>query len=347
MRERTEAIVREWLQTIPVRGSVPDESVTRLGRFLQGFQLDLAADEEPCVALYDWAVAQRSVSQLADAVVALLKRWLDGQWKPSQRERAHYNLLQLCVEIGDRRRLGDPIWQLYQQRVVDGEYNAFRAISLSDVLLKAMIRNPIEGSQPPGLWRNFLNGTPDNYLNGAPLDGFLGMLYLPKNGLPQSRVETLAGCLQILHRIDDESFFLSALAAMRRVEPGQASAEILERAGLDICDEYVTIVKGERRSQVIESTLRQTNQMGNWQMKEDLGSQWAEVCHKLESMLRQDAMGAKVRTKTQMEGLFSHLINSHFYSPDHANPYRILAFHARALADLRDPEALKRQDRAA
>jgi hypothetical protein len=279
---------------------------------------------------------------LARGVNAVLKRWLDGKWQPSLPERAQYNLLQLCVEIGDRKRLSVPLWELYRRKIVVGEYQAFRPISLTRVLLQAMIRNPLEGPVSPALWRSFLEEVPDEYLNGGPLDGFSGMLYLPHEGSPEDRVRELAVWLRkLFFRLAEESLFYAALAAMKRAEPGLAY-QILKRAGLDIIEEYVAIVK-ERGPKAIETTLRQTNQTGNREVEEDLGSKFKEVCSALEEILRRDAGVPRLRTKTQLEGLFSSLVNKEFYSPDRDDPRRILALHVREMASVRDPESLKPQ----
>ena len=144
MGQQAEETLQEWFSGLPENGPLPEESVTRLSRFLQGFQLGLAADEEPFVALYDCGVAQRCMPELTNASAALLDRWLAADWEPSLRERAQYNLLHLCTEIGDGERLGNRVWELYRRRLVSGIYQSFRPVPLTKALLGAMIRNQIE-----------------------------------------------------------------------------------------------------------------------------------------------------------------------------------------------------------
>ena len=339
MGQQAEETLQEWFSGLPENGPLPEESVTRLSRFLQGFQLGLAADEEPFVALYDCGVAQRCMPELTNASAALLDRWLAADWEPSLRERAQYNLLHLCTEIGDGERLGDRVWELYRRRMVSGIYQSFRPVPLTKALLGAMIRNQIEGDRPLGLWQRFLCGEPGNYLIGSRLDGFLGMLYVIGNASQREKTSHLATCLLQLHNQIEENIFLSALLALGRVQPGIA-VDVLRRAGLDVCEQYENVVLRERGRTAINSTLH--DKSGNSAMKESLESAWDGFSRIFVETLRHELAGYKLPTGMQIEGLYSSVMNRTLgkYTEQH---FRTLLKHARALSSLREPEAVKRQ----
>lgn len=338
MDAQSELTLRKWLSRIEEAGEPSDEILIGFGRMLQGFKLRLSVDEEPFLQIYSWAVALRCVPSLVVVVRALLERWLGDEWEPSLRERAHYNLLHLCIEIGDSQQLGEPIWALYRRRLVSGEYQSFRSVPLTQPLLKAMIRNPSDLSEAADLWKSFLQSAKDGYLDGSPLDGFIGMLYLPEHTSRSRRIRELAMCLLMLHRLKEENLFLNALAELRRAEPSLARV-VVERAGLDICDEYMKYVN-ETGVKAIESTLEELNEAGNQQLAEDFGEKWSKVCVRLEDVLKMSAEERKLRTKPQIEEFLLNLTFSEF-DPREATSYRVFSLKVREITSPRGPQSLR------
>lgn len=274
MEDFAEAIIRQWLQSIPQdeAAPVPEEAIDLLSSMLQRFELYLPPNSQPYAVLYDWAVATpHSIPRLSRAARALIGRWLDGRWHPDLREEAQFNLLSLCNEIGDRSRLSEPIWNLYRRRLIAGEYRSLQSIPLTSILLNAMIKSQVAGPEPPTLWQTFLDGDSDGYLPGSPSDGFLGMLFLPYEGSREDRIQQLARSLHAIHSLGKGNLVMSAMSDLHRVDPSLARA-VLVRAIAHINGRFLTKVH-ERFDQAIESTLQQLNQKGNIEMKAELFSQ--------------------------------------------------------------------------
>lgn len=253
----TEEKIYTWLGSVPAQGAVPDEVTDVLSRFLQGYRLEIPADDEPFVALYDCAVASADgLAQMSRAVRALLCRWLEARWSPTLPGRGQYNLLRLSAELSKREQLAEPLWALYRRRLVAGHYESYRSMPLTEALQMALLRNPDPSGESFELWSRALHGESDDYLKPSVLDGFLGLLHYPE--LPGDEVSVLASAVREVFFRSGESAFLSALRTLGNVRP-DICMDVLSQAGLDIAEVYVRIVSDRLRAAIEQTHMADAN----------------------------------------------------------------------------------------
>lgn len=325
MADRVDAELSLLLGTIDGADTVSEETVRHLGRMLQGFELFLGSDgQEPYLEIYYAAVERDCLEKLAQVAAALLRLWLAGNWKPRLEKRAHFNLLGLCMEVHQRRCLAEPIWEIYkrrQEKLVWGEYDVTKPVPLVQALLDAMIRNQEDGPEPMTLWQSLLDGVSDGYLVGGPLDGFVGMLYLPESGSEEDRVALLSEGLRKLFWMNEERFFISALSLMRRAVPYLAELVDVETRKR-IREDFLTVIELPR-IQVIDPEIDWAVSEGCHEEARTIATKWKNVKEKFIDHLSRAQMTGIFRTKIQIYNLYIELINIEFYTRDNFRDRKI------------------------
>lgn len=161
----------------------PEAEAGQLVRWLEGY--DLPAEhpyEEPYLWLLRGLPLGRERHNYASALSVHLAALLDEQpdVRPRGRrpERLLYNLLSLCGALDYPDQLAGPLNDMLVRGRLAGEWEGS---DLRRTLLWALITNQVDARHKER-WEKMLQGIPDGFLGGTPVEGYRGILRCPSAG---------------------------------------------------------------------------------------------------------------------------------------------------------------------
>jgi len=171
-----QAKVRDWLKS-------PNPEQSKLADWLAGYDgpgIDRYTEGFTWLFKAVQGDDEESVL-LAKQAAIMLESYRLGTLRPSARLAS--NLLYLCVELRQSRLLGEPLAQMLKDKTVPPKGDPEREWSYQGASLMLAFRGALAYNQADAklrqVWIDMLEGKPDPYLLGTPMDGYEGVLGLP------------------------------------------------------------------------------------------------------------------------------------------------------------------------